>query len=171
MSAVDWSQAPMARAVAAARREMLDEETEREAAWLLKHPHLWLAALARMERDAAGHIAKRKARLDAIKPKPGETQNQIEYQTLKIEFGQANAGSYHFMQHVKDRIDDVKALIGTKPLAEYMTVGDLVEVFNDLGELLDREDYHRLRSRLYSLSKRFGGNLSAAAMARQEPQA
>ena len=110
-----------------------------DIAWLHANPLMWLRALIRISRDIEVHIAKDRAGIAHLKPS-GTGRTPPEWLAAKAGHDARTKGRMHFQQIVKTRIEEVKAILGPEPATGFLSVGDLIEVMEEIAEMADEGD-------------------------------
>lgn len=152
---------PLLQARKCAEREMKGQATAAQIVWLHDRPVLWLRALNRLKIEAQGHTAKDKLDLGLLKPAAG-AQPTDQYLAAKLDFETRHKARLHFMGIVDDRIEQVKAKLGTGPAYGWITTGDLVDIFASIAALADsgdRGDMDSAAEKAWFWADKFGAQL------------
>lgn len=137
---------PFAMAKRYAIRECRGEATASEVTWLHEHPIIWVRALMRIHLDVKDHIAKSKIELEASKPKAGTNAGQL-YLNLRKEWMIKRTSRLHFQGILENKIEEVKAIVGSDHFAARITVGDLVMLLLEFIELVDDDEVHVVQAK------------------------
>lgn len=139
--AVDFfvHESPLTTARRAAEADLTGKATPGEVQWLNDNPLLWLRSLIRIRAEVRNHIAKDRRSIANLKPAAG-THPEGEYLRAKAELDQRSVGRLHFIQRVEGRIEDVKVIVGGRPLGDRMLIGDLVEIFASIADAVEDGD-------------------------------
>jgi hypothetical protein len=131
--------------------EIRNDITPNELVWLREHPLLWMRALIVMQREAENHIAKDRMDMNEHKPVNGEHDKatQAAWMRLKGQLDQRTKARLHFIQKVKARKDEVKALIGSDSAVDRMLVGDVIGDILEIAELARMGDLRAVQSKAY----------------------
>lgn len=149
--------APAASPLAVARRyadaDMRHQATPTELHWLHQHPLLWLRALVRMRHDTENHIAKDRLALTEKKPGPGEAQHH--WLRTKASLDRRTTARLHFIEKVKNRTEEVKALVGADSALDAMLVGDVIADLLSLAQLAQAGDLRAVRDKSLFMAERW----------------
>lgn len=136
-----------------ANREIRDEATSSEVQWLYDHPVQWLRALLRMHIDIKNQIAKSKTNLNAIAPRDGTNPPQA-YLEARSAWLKTRTGRIHVQGIVENKMEEVKALLGSDHFSAQLTVGDLVGIFAEFVEMVDDDDVEHIRAKAQYMIRR-----------------
>lgn len=135
------AEAPTAQARRLADREIRNEATSGEVAWLHDHPLLWYRALRRMEMETRIHIFKARTDLSELRAElivPGR-RIPSEYLRAKAAVDKAQRGREHFRSLVDERLEQARSLMGGETVDRWLH-GDLIMGFYDIGYAINSND-------------------------------
>lgn len=139
VSPVFLAESPLKTARRYADMELKRQARPPEIEWLYAHPLMWLRALTRIGRDIENHIAKDRASIVHLKPKDGVAAGP-EYLTAKAAVDMRAGSRLHVAQLAKNRIEEVKAILGPEPAIGYVSIGHLIGLMLELAEMADEGD-------------------------------
>lgn len=151
-------ESPLVNARKLAVLEMKAQATAAQIVWLDDHLVLWLRALNRLKLEAQGHAAKDKLDLGLLKPPAGQAPSQ-RYLDAKTDFERRHKARLHFAGLVDDRIEKVKAKLGTAPVYGWVTTGDMVDIFAAIAALADAGDLRGVSEKAWYWADTFGAQL------------
>lgn len=119
-----------------ATKEISDQATPAEIAWLYEHKVLWLRALHQKRLNLDNAIAQARLSLAPQRPQAGVNPTR-EYTAHKQQIDKENKGRLRIIRLVEQRIEEVASMCGPE---QTWISGDVINVMVRLAQLIEEDD-------------------------------